>query len=169
MTTTNSDSDPDFDSDSGPVVSLSISIVRSYERDDEDAVIELWRRTWQTAYPAHDFAARVAWWRERWRTELLPMASVVVAEFDGVILGFVTIDDTGYLDQIVVAPEAWGTPVATQLLDEAKRAAPTGIALHVNKDNARAIRFYERQGFAIGGEDVNPRSQSPVFMMCWRP
>ncbi|MDC7788053.1 GNAT family N-acetyltransferase [Rhodoplanes sp. TEM] len=147
--------------------------IRAYERDDEEAVIALWQRTWQTAYPRHDFAARVAWWRERWRTELVPMASVVVAEARGPagpeILGFVTIDESGYLDQIVVAPEAWGTPVATALLDEAKRVAPTGIALHVNKDNHRAIRFYEKQGFSIGGEDVNPRSQSPVFMMCWRP
>ncbi|MBK5957747.1 GNAT family N-acetyltransferase [Rhodoplanes elegans] len=150
-------------------------VIRPYERDDEDAVIALWQRTWQTAYPRHDFAARVAWWRDRWRTELVPMASVVVAEVarpDGAgaeMLGFVTIDETGYLDQIVVAPEAWGTPVATALLDEAKRVAPTGIALHVNKDNYRAIRFYEKQGFSIGGEDVNPLSQSPVFMMVWRP
>ncbi|MBI5112559.1 MAG: GNAT family N-acetyltransferase [Rhodovulum sp.] len=143
--------------------------VRPYERSDEEAVIELWRRTWQTAYPRHDFAARVAWWRERWRTELVPMAAVVVVEVKGEILGFVTIEESGYLDQIVVAPEAWGTEVAILLLDEAKRIAPTGIALHVNKDNARAIRFYEKQGFFIGGEDVNPRSQSPVFMMCWRP
>ncbi|MFD2184706.1 GNAT family N-acetyltransferase [Rhodoplanes azumiensis] len=155
-------------------------VIRPYERDDEDAVIALWQRTWQTAYPRHDFAARVAWWRERWRTELVPMASVVVAEVarpDGTgtgaggaeMLGFVTIDETGYLDQIVVAPEAWGTPVATALLDAAKAVAPTGIALHVNKDNYRAIRFYEKQGFSIGGEDVNPQSQSPVFMMIWRP
>ncbi|RAI45542.1 GNAT family N-acetyltransferase [Rhodoplanes roseus] len=158
--------------DPGPApqaVSRSAPSVRPYERQDEEAVIELWRRTWQTTYPQHDFAARVAWWRERWRTELVPMASVMVAEIDGEMLGFVTIDESGYLDQIVVAPEAWGTPLATLLLDEAKRVAPTGIALHVNKDNYRAIRFYEKQGFAIGGEDVNPLSQSPVFMMIWRP
>ncbi|MFL9825032.1 GNAT family N-acetyltransferase [Rhodoplanes sp. SY1] len=169
-----------------PVAAAPAAVIRPYERNDEDAVIALWQRTWQTAYPRHDFAARVAWWRERWRTELVPMASVVVAEAvgsdpggrDGTgaggvggaeMLGFVTIDETGYLDQIVVAPEAWGTPVATALLDEAKRVAPTGIALHVNKDNYRAIRFYEKQGFSIGGEDVNPLSQSPVFMMVWRP
>jgi putative acetyltransferase len=143
--------------------------VRAYERSDEDAAIELWRRTWQVAYPGADFNARLAWWRERWRREIVPVAAITVAEADGNLVGFVTIDETGYLDQIVVAPEIWGSSVAAALLDEAKMIAPYGIDLHVNKDNARAIRFYEKHGFFVGGEDVNPHSQSPIFMMCWRP
>ena len=44
---------------------------------DEDAAIELWRRTWQAAYPHIDFDARRAWWRERWRQELVPVARIV--------------------------------------------------------------------------------------------
>ena len=143
--------------------------VRYYQRDDEDAAIDLWRRTWQAAYPAFDFSARVAWWRERWRRELVPVSAITVAETDGKLIGFVTIEETGYLDQIVVAPEVWGSTVAAALLDEAKIIAPHGIDLHVNKDNVRAIRFYEKHGFFVGGEDVNPNSQSPILMMCWRP
>lgn len=143
--------------------------VRAYERNDEDTAIELWRRTWQMAYPGADFTARVAWWRERWRRELVPMSAIIVAEADHKMVGFVTIDESGYLDQIVVAPEIWGSTVAAALLDEAKMVAPYGIDLHVNKDNVRAIRFYEKHGFFVGGEDVNPNSQSPIFMMCWRP
>ncbi len=143
--------------------------VRHYEREDEDAAIELWRRTWQAAYPGADFAARVPWWRERWRRELVPVSAVTVAEADGKMVGFVTIEESGYLDQIVVAPEVWGSTVAAALLDEAKTVATNGIDLHVNKDNVRAIRFYEKHGFFVGGEDVNPNSQSPIVMMCWRP
>jgi len=66
--------------------------VRPYVTADEDAAIELWRRTWQDAYPDIDFAARVGWWRERWRNELVPQASILVAEMDGVMEGFVTVD-----------------------------------------------------------------------------
>ena len=33
---------------------------RNYAPADEEAAIELWRRTWQLAYPNIDFAARVA-------------------------------------------------------------------------------------------------------------
>ena len=62
--------------------------LRPYTPADEDAAIELWRRTWQQHYPHLDFNARVNWWRERWRQELIPVAHVVVAEIDGALAGF---------------------------------------------------------------------------------
>jgi putative acetyltransferase len=143
--------------------------LRPYREADEDAAIELWRRTWQQAYPSIDFTARVAWWRERWRTELAPAASIVVAEQADALIGFVTIDGKGYLDQLVVDPEQWGSPLASALVDEAKRLSPNGVSLLVNEDNARAIRFYLRNGFAHAGKDVNPTSGRPVLRMAWRP
>ena len=82
--------------------------LRPYAAADEDAAITLWRDTWQQAYPAIDFAARVNWWRERWNKELVPNANIVVAEQAGALIGFVTIDAKGYLDQLVVAPGALG-------------------------------------------------------------
>jgi putative acetyltransferase len=144
--------------------------LRPYTPADEDAAIELWRRTWQQHYPQIDFNARVAWWRERWRQELIPVAHVAIAEIGGVMVGFVTVDPkTMYLDQIVVAPEHWGSGIALMLLDEAKRLSPRGLNLLVNTDNARAIRFYERLGFLYAGEDKNPVSGKPVNRMAWRP
>jgi putative acetyltransferase len=144
--------------------------VRAYVAADETAAIELWRRSWQDAYPNIDFAARVDWWRERWRSELVPQAKILVAEMDGVLEGFVTVDPkTGYLDQIAVAPEFWGSNVATMLLDAGKRISPARLDLLVNKDNDRAIAFYEKNGFAMAGDDVNPVSGRPVFKMSWRP
>jgi putative acetyltransferase len=143
--------------------------LRPYAPADEDAAIELWRRTWQEAYPNIDFAARVDWWRQRWRSELVPQATITVAESDTSLVGFVTIDPrTGYLDQIVVAPEAWGGPLAASLIKEARRISPAQLDLLVNKDNARAIRFYEKHGFRYAGEDVNPVSGRPVNRMSWR-
>jgi putative acetyltransferase len=141
--------------------------LRPYRAEDEDAAIALWQETWQQAYPEIDFAARVSWWRERWRGELVPNAAIVVAEQAGALIGFVTIDAKGYLDQLVVSPKHWGSSLATALVDEAKRRSPDGITLLVNKDNARAIRFYERNGFAHAGEDVNPTSGLPVLKMTW--
>jgi putative acetyltransferase len=144
--------------------------LRNYTAADEEAAIELWRRTWQQAYPNIDFTARVQWWRERWRNELVPQTKITVAEMDGVLEGFVTVDPkTGYLDQIVVAPEFWGSNVAVMLLDAGKRISPALLELLVNKDNARAIAFYEKNGFVYAGEDVNPVSGRPVNRMRWRP
>ena len=103
--------------------------LRPYRAEDEDALIALWQATWQHAYPAIDFAARVNWWRERWRGELVPKAAIIVAEQAGAPVGFVTIDASGYLDQLVVAPDHWGSELATALVDEAKRRSPDRITL----------------------------------------
>jgi putative acetyltransferase len=142
--------------------------LRPYRAEDEDAAIELWRLTWQQAYPAIDFTARVPWWRERWRNELVPNASIIVAEHADTLVGFVTIDGSGYLDQLVVGPDHWGSKLADTLVDEAKRLSPGGVTLKVNKDNARAIRFYEKHGFVYAGEDKNPVSGIAVNRMAWR-
>ena len=144
--------------------------LRPYAHADEGAAIELWRRTWQQAYPQIDFSARLAWWRQRWRSELVPEAMITVVERDGVLIGFVTVDPRSlYLDQIVVAPEAWGSGAAEALLTEAKRLSRRGLDLHVNTDNVRAIRFYEKHGFKLAGQGVNPISGRPVHKMTWRP
>jgi putative acetyltransferase len=144
--------------------------LRPYELRDEDASVALWLRTWQAAYPQLDFAERVGWWRERWRNELLPAASVVIAEADGAMIGFVTVDpETLYLDQIVVAPEYWRSGIGAALLAKAQRLSPRGLDLDVNTDNARAIAFYRKHGFAISGAGKNPISGKPVHRMSWRP
>jgi len=151
-------------------VSGALFTLRRYETADEEPAIELWRRTWQAAYPQLDFTARLDWWRERWRNELAPTATIVIAQSGGALIGFVTVDQkTGYLDQIVVAPEAWGSKIADALLAEAKRLSPKGLDLAVNTDNGRAIRFYGKHGFAVTGTDVNARSGAPIQRMAWRP
>ena len=104
--------------------------LRPYTAADEDAAIELWRHTWQQAYPHIDFGKRVDWWRERWRKELVPVAAITVAQSSSALVGFVTVDQkTGYLDQFVVAPEAWGGALGAMLADEAKRLLPTHLDL----------------------------------------
>ena len=94
----------------------------------------------------------------------------MVAEREGTVVAFVTVEPrTLYLDQLVVAPEHWGSGLAAVLLAEAKRLSPRGLDLDVNIDNARAIRFYEKLGFTITGAGANPISGKPVHRMSWRP
>jgi putative acetyltransferase len=145
-------------------------ILRRYNVADEDASVTLWLRTWQAAYPELDFTERLEWWQRRWRNELLPSALVMVAEIDGTMVGFVTVDPrTFYLDQIVVAPEHWRSGVGAALLAAARRISPAGLDLDVNTDNARAIRFYAKHGFVVAGTGVNPISGKPIQRMSWRP
>jgi putative acetyltransferase len=150
-------------------VSGQAPTLRPYAAADEEAAIALWQRTWQQTYPDIDFDARLGWWRDRWRNELVAQTRIVVAEDAGVMTGFVTVDpNTLYLDQIVVAPEAWGSGTAEALLRAARELSPRGLDLQVNQDNARAIRFYQKQGFSITGEDKNSAGRL-TYWMKWRP
>jgi putative acetyltransferase len=152
------------------VTNLSCITLRPYEPHDEEAAIALWLRSWQAAYPQIDFADRLEWWRQRWRNEIVIAAEIVVADQGDTVIGFVTVDaDTLYLDQIVVAPEYWGSGLGATLIAEAKRISPSGLDLDVNTDNARAIRFYGKCGFVISGGGKNPISGRPVHRMSWRP
>ena len=148
---------------------LAVSL-RPYDAKDEDGAIALWLRSWQATYPELDFASRLSWWRERWRNELTKSADIVVAETGGELIGFVTVDPQAcYLDQIVVAPEHWASGIGSALVAVAKQLSPSALELHVNTDNARAIRLYQKLGFAITGDGVNPISGKPVHRMRWTP
>src|SRR5262245_65104208 len=70
---------------------MSHVTLRPYATADEDAAIELWRRTWAKHYPHLDFNARVPWWRERWRKELVPSTQIILAEQGDALVGFVTL------------------------------------------------------------------------------
>ena len=149
----------------GPAISL-----RPYAPRDEDAAIALWLRTWQATYPQIDFAERLDWWRDTLARRIDRVGRHRVAEAGGEPIGFVTVDPrTRYLDQIVVAPEAWASGVGAALIAVAKQLSPAGLDLDVNTDNARAIRFYERLGFSVTGAGINPISGKPVHRMRWRP
>jgi putative acetyltransferase len=146
--------------------------LRPYQPRDEDAAIALWLKTWQATYPQFDFAARLDWWRARWTSEIMAAAKIVIAQTreTAAMIGFVTVDPVSlYLDQLVVAPEFWGFGVGKALIADAKRISPSGLALDVNTDNARAIGFYEACGFLITGGGTNALSGRPVHRMSWRP
>jgi putative acetyltransferase len=69
----------------------------------------------------------------------------------------------------VVDPDLWGSELGNALIAEAKRLSPDGLTLLVNTDNARAIRFYTRNGFVHTHDDVNPVSGRKVYGMKWAP
>ena len=145
-------------------------ILRPMLPADLPEAIDIWVAAWQTTYPAIDFEARRSWMVERIAEHDRNGAQCLVALDAGQIVGLLVVNPaTQYLDQIAVDHRHQGVGIADLLLEEAKRLSPTGFALHVNRDNARAVRFYEKHGLATIGEDVNPRSGAPVYKMRWEP
>ena len=145
-------------------------VVRPLHPDDMPEMLDMWVAAWQAAYPEIDFTQRRDWTADR-ITELERDGSrSFVATQSGRIVGALVVNpQTGYLDQLVVATAAQGQGLAALLLAQAREVSPRQLALHVNQDNARAIGFYRKNGFAVTGEDVNPRSGAPIYLMRWEP
>ena len=145
--------------------------MRLRARTDADCatLADVWVASWREAMPDIDFEQRRRWFLDHLRG-LEADGAITICAFDGLnrLLGFVTFDPaTAYLDQLAVAPEAKGTGAAKLLLNEARRLSPNGLVLDVNQDNARALAFYAREGFAKTAEGVNPRSGLKTWRLRW--
>lgn len=137
---------------------------------DRRAMSDLWVVSWAKTMPEIDFEARRPWLAEHLDTLAAGGALIRTAVANGTVAGFVVIHPgTGYLDQIAVAPGFWGRGAAEALMAEAKRVSPTLVALDVNQENPRAVRFYQKMGLSITGEGENPMSGRRTYRMEWRP
>ncbi len=150
-------------------MSASTRAVRPFVEADLAALIELWVAAWKETGFAIDFDARRSWLESRLNALSADGGLIAVGlDEEGRAAGFAALDPkTGYLDQLCVAPSERGFGLAAVLLDEAKRRSPGHVELEVNEANARARRFYEREGFAVVGRSVNPASGLPTLKLRW--
>jgi putative acetyltransferase len=95
--------------------------------------------------------------------------TLLARDATGMLAGFVLFDRvSGWLDQFAVHPDTFGSGIAHGLMEEAKQLSPGYLQLDVNADNARALAFYEREGFRHVGEGTNPNSGARTLTMEWR-
>ena len=80
--------------------------------------------------------------------EITRRDEVWVAETDGRLLGFVTLEGE-LLDHIYVHPGAQGHGTGATLLQAAKIRRPRGFHLWVFQKNEGARRFYQRHGLSL--------------------
>jgi GNAT superfamily N-acetyltransferase len=86
-------------------------------------------------------------------------AETLVAEWGGQVVGMVRWrllhPVVGEVEDLHVVPDVWGTGVASRLLDAAVLAlrgtSAETVFLWVGETNARARRFYEREGWEYDG------------------
>jgi putative acetyltransferase len=148
---------------------LPAATLDAYAKVDFPAIADLWVAAWKTTGFPIDFEARRDW-LERHLTSLQAngVRIVVALSGDGHPLGFVSIDpENGYLDQLCVAPEAFGEGIGRALLREAMRLSPGMVELDVNEANARALRFYEREDFRAVTRGLSAASALPTLRMRW--
>lgn len=138
-----------------PTTMAATTTVRPAQASDIEAIAAVWNAGWRESHLGH-LPAEVEAHRQpegfRQRAAAnLPMTAV--ADVGGRVVGFVTTHDDE-VEQVYVAPEARATDVADRLLrhGEQRIAERFGRAwLAVIAANARARRFYERNGWSDAG------------------
>ncbi len=73
-----------------------------------------------------------------------------------------------HLGHLFIAPAHWGSGLATELIGRARKAAGardfSAMRLFVVTGQARARRFYEREGFAAVGKPFDPGMGLPTLI-----
>jgi GNAT superfamily N-acetyltransferase len=101
---------------------------------------------------------------------LVPGLETWVALLDDRIVAVLALDDAG-IDQLYVHPDAQGRGIGSELVELAKQRRPGGLELYTFQVNARARRFYERQGFVVAamGDGSGNEEGQPDVLYRWRP
>lgn len=150
-----------------PAVSAAV-VVRPAVPSDVEALGRCHLECWREAYgdlvdPARlaPFLADVDEFVGRWRNAFGGPARVRVAESEGGLVGFSSVRPAagvvpGHLQSLYVRRSHWSTGLGQRLLDSVLGEEPA--TLEVLRDNARARRFYARNGFVPDGtETEEPR------------
>lgn len=146
-------------------------VIRQATAADGAAIGDVWLASWRATFefpPAHPDEDVRRWLRE----EMLPRHETWVAadRADGRVVALMALSES-MVEHLYVVPERIGQGVGQRLLDLAKERRPTGLELHCFQVNARARRFYERNGFeqvAFGDGSGNMERQ-PDVLYRWSP
>ena len=100
---------------------------------------------------------------------LLEARTLFVAEEAGVITGYLSMSNDGFVPALYLRPGGRGKGVGKMLLDAAKAAHPEGLELTVFERNTDALRFYEREGFHedFSRRDTATEEGIPTLWMRW--
>ena len=107
--------------------------------------------------------------RARVRKEIEDGWSLFVADDRGTLAAMLALHlPQQYLDQLFVAPEYQGQGVGRQLLAFTRQRLPDEIWLCCVRENEKAWRWYEREGFAYEREEVSSRTGFMMKYYRWR-
>lgn len=132
-------------------------IIRSARADEFDEVARIWMESWVSTGLAEASNFLLANLRARIRKEIEDGWSLHVADDDGSIAAMLALHlPKRYLDQLFVAPDYQGRSIGRQLLAFTRTQLPDEIWLRCARENEKAWRWYEREGFVFERQAIEP-------------
>ena len=139
-------------------------MLRKMQNTDINRVADIWLRI---NLKAHDFIPE-QYWTSNYELvkEMMSQAEVYVYEDGKMIQGFVGLSNE-YIEGIFVSDEMQSCGIGKLLLDYIKNKK-VRLRLNVYQKNARALSFYQREGFDIQSEGVDEATGEKEYTMLWQ-
>jgi GNAT superfamily N-acetyltransferase len=132
-------------------------VIRPARSDEYDEVARVWMNSWASTGLEDASNFLLAKLRARIPIEIQKGWSLYVADDGGAVAAMLAVHlPERYLDQLFVAPDYQGNNVGRTLLAFTRKHLPNEIWLRCVRENEKAWRWYEREGFVFEKEQVEP-------------
>ena len=146
---------------------MSHPIIRPARVDEYDEIARVWMESWVSTGLAEASNFLLANLRARVRREIEDGWTLFVADDNGTIAAMLALHlPKLYLDQLFVAPSHQGRSLGRQLLAFTRTHLPDEMHLRCVRENEKAWRWYEREGFVFEREEISP--VTGFVMKCYR-
>jgi ribosomal protein S18 acetylase RimI-like enzyme len=148
---------------------LSQIIIRPARSDEYDEVARVWMDSWCSTGLEDGSDSLLKKLRARVPMEVEKGWSLYVADDNGRLAAMLAMHlPDKYLDQLFVAPEYQGSGLGRRLLAFSRQRMPDEIWLRCVRENNKAWRWYEREGFAFEKEELEPKNGFMMKYYRWR-
>jgi GNAT superfamily N-acetyltransferase len=134
-----------------------------------DEIGRVWMESWVSTGLAESGNFLLAQLRARIRREMERGWSLFVADDNGRLAAMLALHlPKRYLDQLFVAPAYQGRSLGRQLLAFTRTHLPDEIELRCVRENEKAWRWYEREGFVFEQEVLEPMTGFMMKYYRWK-
>jgi GNAT superfamily N-acetyltransferase len=148
---------------------MSPPTIRPARPDEHPEIARVWMNSWASTGLEDASNFLLAKLRARIPMEIEDGWSLFVADHGGAIAAMLALHlPKRYLDQLFVAPEYQGRDLGRHLLAFTRRLLPDEIELRCVRENEKAWRWYEREGFIFEQQKVEPMTGFVMKYYRWR-
>jgi len=150
-------------------MAMSNLVIRPARTEEYDEVARVWMESWVSTGLAEASEFLLANLRARVRREIEDGWSLFVADDDSRLAAMLALHlPKLYLDQLFVAPFYQGRSLGRKLLAFTRTQLPDEIHLRCVRENEKAWRWYEREGFMFEKEQVEPMNGLMMKYYRWK-
>ena len=148
---------------------MPMPTIRPARPDEYNEVARVWMNSWVSTGLAEASEFLLANLRTRVHYEIERGWTLFVADDRGMLAAMLALHlPKRYLDQLFVAPEYQGKSLGRELLAFTRAQLPDEISLRCVRENEKAWRWYEREGFVFEQEQVEPTTGFMMKYYRWR-